>query len=133
MSKRRPLHDPDRRKFLKGATLAGAAAVTPPVAASAPAVAPHASLKAAAPGPVQAALETSPPEKDPQTQTTSGGDFMVDVLKTLDIDYLAMNCASSFRGLHEAVLNHGGNIKPEQITRPNEEIAVHMAQGYAKI
>jgi len=27
---------------------------------------------------------------------------MVDVLKTLDIDYLAMNCASSFRGLHEA-------------------------------
>src|SRR3979411_2782759 len=30
-----------------------------------------------------------------------------------DIDYLAMNCASSFRGLHEAVINHGGNAKPE--------------------
>jgi acetolactate synthase-1/2/3 large subunit len=58
---------------------------------------------------------------------------MVDVLKTLDIDYLAMNCASSFRGLHEAVLNHGGNTKPEILTCPHEEIAVHMAQGYAKI
>ena len=58
---------------------------------------------------------------------------MVDVFKTLDIDYLAMNCASSFRGLHEAVLNHGGNTKPEILTCPHEEIAVHMAQGYAKI
>jgi acetolactate synthase-1/2/3 large subunit len=44
-----------------------------------------------------------------------------------------MNCASSFRGLHEAVLNHGGNTKPEILTCPHEEIAVHMAQGYAKI
>jgi acetolactate synthase-1/2/3 large subunit len=58
---------------------------------------------------------------------------MVDVFKTLDIDYLAMNSASSFRGLHEAVINHGGNTKPEIITCPHEEIAVHMAQGYAKI
>ena len=67
------------------------------------------------------------------TQTSSGGDFMVDVFKTLDIEYLAMNCASSFRGLHEAVLNHGNNKKPEILTCPHEEIAVHMAQGYAKI
>jgi len=58
---------------------------------------------------------------------------MVDVFKTLDIDYLAMNCASSFRGLHEAVINHGGNSKPEIITCPHEEIAVHMGQGYAKM
>src|SRR5205085_4973438 len=70
--------------------------------------------------------------KDPVNQTSSGGEFMVDVLKSLDIDYLAMNCASSFRGLHEALVNHGGN-KPEIITCPHEEIAVHMAQGYAKI
>src|SRR5205085_4173505 len=41
--------------------------------------------------------------------------------------------ASSCRGLHEAVLNHGGNLKPEILTCPHEEIAVHMAQGYAKI
>ena len=61
MSKRRPLPDPDRRKFLKGATLAGAAAVTP-VAASAQVAAPRANLKAAAPGPIQTAFETSPPE-----------------------------------------------------------------------
>src|SRR5215468_685926 len=134
MSKRRPLPDPDRRKFLKGATLAGAAAaVTPPAAASAQVAAPRAELKAAAPGPIQTALETSPPEKDPVTQTTSGGDFMVDVLKTLDIDYLAMNCASSFRGLHEAVVNYGKNVRPEILTCNHEEIAVAMGHGYAKM
>ena len=126
--------DAGRRNFLKGATLAGAAALAPPVVASTQASDPSkGSTKAAVPGPRLAAVETMPPSKDPVSQTTSGGDFMVDVFKTLDIDYLAMNCASSFRGLHEAVLNHGGNTKPEILTCPHEEIAVHMAQGYAKI
>src|SRR5262249_45212248 len=122
-----------RRNFWKGATMAGAAALTAPARAATapPAVAPRA--KAVPPGPRLAAAETMPPIKDPVTQTTGGGDFMVDVFKTLDIDYLAMNCASSFRGLHEAVLNHGGNTKPELLTCPHGEIAVHIAQGYAKI
>jgi len=51
------------------------------------------------------AADTQAPTKDSVTQSSSGGDFMVDVMKSLDIDYLAMNCASSFRGLHEAVIN----------------------------
>src|SRR6516225_5821392 len=129
-----PLTDSARRNFLKGATLASVAAITTPaIADTSFTEEARKSKKAAAPGPKLAAVETLPPTKDPTTQTTSGGDFMVDVLKTLDIDYLAMNCASSFRGLHEAVLNHGGNTKPEILTCPHEEIAVHMAQGYAKI
>ena len=57
---------------------------------------------------------------------------MTDVLNSLGIEYLAINCASSYRGLHEAVINHGGN-KPEIITCVHEDIAVHLAQGYAKI
>src|SRR5580692_11289840 len=104
MSKRSSSADSGRRNFLKGATLAGAAAETMP-----------------------------PADPDPVTQSSSGGDFMVDVLRSLEIDYLAMNCASSFRGLHEAVINHGGNVKPEILTCPHEEIAVEMAHGYAKI
>ena len=134
MPKRSNSPDAGRRNFLKGATLAGAAALATPVAASTEAAKPPGgSAKATVPGPRLAAAETMPPSKDPVTQTSSGGDFMVDVFKTLDIEYLAMNCASSFRGLHEAVLNHGGNTKPEILTCPHEEIAVHMAQGYAKI
>ena len=134
MPKRSNALDAGRRNFLKGATIAGAAALATPVAANTPiSGVPQPRVKAAVPGPKLAAAETMPPSKDPVSQSTSGGDFMVDVFKTLDIDYLAMNCASSFRGLHEAVLNHGGNTKPEILTCPHEEIAVHMAQGYAKI
>ncbi|AMN42003.1 thiamine pyrophosphate-binding protein [Rhodoplanes sp. Z2-YC6860] len=119
-----------RRNFLKGAALAGTAAVA--VAPTAEAAVPVAKLKAPGPGPRQIAVETTAPVKDPATQSSSGGDFMVDVFKTLDIEYLAMNCASSFRGLHEAVLNHNNN-KPEILTCPHEEIAVAMGHGYAKI
>ncbi len=134
MPKRSNSPDTGRRNFLKGATIAGAAALATPVAANTTSFdAPRADAKAAVPGPRLAAVETLPPSKDPVSQSTSGGDFMVDVFKTLDVEYLAMNCASSFRGLHEAVLNHGGNTKPEILTCPHEEIAVHMAQGYAKI
>ncbi|HXW23886.1 MAG TPA: thiamine pyrophosphate-binding protein, partial [Xanthobacteraceae bacterium] len=127
----RDLPRADRRKFLKGAALTGAAALTP-AAATAQAI-PRADLKAAVPGPKLVAAETLPPAADPVNQGSSGGEFMVDVLKTLDIDYLAMNCASSFRGVHEALVNYGGNSKPEILTCPHEEIAGHMAQGYAKI
>jgi acetolactate synthase I/II/III large subunit len=134
MPKRNHPLDPGRRNFLKGATLAGAAALTTPAAAK-PDIdsSSRANAKAAVPGPRLVAAETMPPSSDPVSQSSSGGDFMVDVFKTLDIEYLAMNCASSFRGLHEAVINHGGNTKPEILTCPHEDIAVHMAQGYAKM
>jgi acetolactate synthase I/II/III large subunit len=132
MPKRRNEPDSHRRNFLKGAGLAGAAALSP-MAVGAQVSAPKQDLKAPAPGSKQIAVETLPPIKDLINQTSSGGDFMVDVLKTLDIDYLAMNCASAFRGIHESFINYGKNTKPEILTCPHEEIAVHMAQGYAKI
>jgi acetolactate synthase-1/2/3 large subunit len=128
-----------RRNFLKGAGLVGAAAATaaaPPVAANAFPAAPQdrlqERLKAALPGPRQIAAETTAPDNDPVNQTSSGGDYMVDVLNSLGIEYLAINCASSYRGLHEAVINHGGN-KPEIITCVHEDIAAHIGQGYAKM
>ncbi|HEY2530763.1 MAG TPA: thiamine pyrophosphate-dependent enzyme [Xanthobacteraceae bacterium] len=133
MAKRSHSPHASRRNFLKGAGLVGAAAaVTPPVGANAVPAAPPESLKAALPGPQQTAFETLAPDADPANQTSSGGDFMADVLNSLGIEYLAINCASSYRGLHEAVINHANN-KPEIITCVHEDIAVHLAQGYAKM
>jgi acetolactate synthase-1/2/3 large subunit len=133
MSKRRQPADANRRNFLKGAGLVGAAAaVTPPVAASAMTAAPLEKAKASLPGPRQVAAESLPPSGDPVNQSSSGGDFMTDVINSLGIEYMFINCASSYRGLHEAIINHGNN-KPEIITCVHEDIAVHMAQGYAKI
>ncbi len=61
-----------------------------------------------------------------------GSDFMVDVIKSIGIDYIASNPASSFRSLHESIVNYGGNRKPEFLTCMHEESSVAMAHGYAK-
>ena len=58
---------------------------------------------------------------------------MVDVLKSLDFEYIAANPGSTFRGLHESLINYGGNKKPELLTCCHEESSVAMAHGYAKI
>ncbi len=62
-----------------------------------------------------------------------GSDFMVDVIKTLDIDYISTNPAHSFRGLHESLISYGKNKKPEWLTCLHEEVAVGMGHGYFKI
>ena len=57
---------------------------------------------------------------------------MVDVLKSLDLEYVASNPAASFRGLHESIINYGNNQAPEFLTCLHEESAVAMAHGYFK-
>jgi acetolactate synthase-1/2/3 large subunit len=60
-----------------------------------------------------------------------GSDLVVDLLHLYDIPYVSMNPGSSFRGLHDSLVNYGDN-KPEMITCQHEEIAVGIAHGYAK-
>jgi acetolactate synthase-1/2/3 large subunit len=60
-------------------------------------------------------------------------DFMVDVFKSLNMEYMFAMCASSFIGIHESIINYAGNRNPECITCTHEEISVAMANGYAKI
>jgi acetolactate synthase-1/2/3 large subunit len=119
-----------RRSFLKGAAAASAA-----LGAAAPAAVQSSTPPAAgnaAPLP-DVVAETMPPPADPVQQSSSGGDFILDVLKALDFDYVTQTPASTFRGLHEAIINYGSNKKPEMISCTHEEIAVAMAHGYAKI
>jgi acetolactate synthase-1/2/3 large subunit len=121
----------DRRKFLKGAAAGAAAfAAIPAVAGAQPAEAPRAG--SAQPMPKEPETGT-PAELDVLTENRSGSDFMVDVIKSLGIEYVAANPGSSFRGLHESVINYGGNENPEFITCCHEESAVAMAHGYSKI
>jgi len=65
-------------------------------------------------------------------QERCGSDFMVDVIKSLDIDYICANPGSSFRGLHESIINYGDNDLPELITCCHEESSVAMAHAYFK-
>ncbi|TMG75850.1 MAG: twin-arginine translocation signal domain-containing protein, partial [Betaproteobacteria bacterium] len=105
----------ERRDFLKTAAAGAAAAVT-----------------------AQAAEPTKPAAKEEKqlpgdiVVERPGSDFMVDVIKTLDLEYMTTNPGASFRSLHESLINHGGNKKPELLTCLHEESAVAMAHGYAK-
>ena len=125
----------DRRKFLAGVAVAGAATAAAPAAKAATAsAAASARVPSALPPTAEMiAAETGTPKALARTQTPDGSDFMVDVIKTLDIEYLPSNAASSFRGLHESLNNYGGNKKPEFLTVNHEEIGVAMAHGYFKI
>ncbi len=120
----------DRRAFLKSAAVTGAAAL---VAGRGSATAEQSPPSAPATAPI------APRESDPSgvvdvlTTDRPGGDFMVDVIKTLNFDYIAANPGSSFRGIHESIINYGGNRAPEFITCCHEESSVAMSQGYFKI
>jgi acetolactate synthase-1/2/3 large subunit len=120
----------DRRKFLKGAAAGAAVLAAGPVAAKAQ----PAEARRAIPPAMSAAAETAIPSlKDMMTADRTGSDYMVDVLKSLGFEYVCANPGSSFRGIHESIINYGGNSKPEFITCCHEESSVAMAHGYYKI
>lgn len=65
-------------------------------------------------------------------QTLWGSDAIAATLRELDIPYLALNPGASFRGLHDSLVNHLGNARPQMLLTLHEESAVAIAQGYAK-
>ncbi len=79
-----------------------------------------------------AAAETGAPQVPANGGGRPGSDFMVDVIKTLDIKYLPANPAASYRGLHESLIDYGKNTMPEFLTCMHEESAVGMCHGYFK-
>jgi thiamine pyrophosphate-dependent acetolactate synthase large subunit-like protein len=113
----------DRRGFLRGAATGAAIGAAGLIAKPPIALAQQAAQKPEA--------ATSPVEVSANTRC--GADFMVDVIKSLGIEYCAANPGTSFRGLHEAVINYGNNKDPEFLTCLHEESSVAMAHGYAKI
>jgi thiamine pyrophosphate-dependent acetolactate synthase large subunit-like protein len=60
-----------------------------------------------------------------------GSDLIVDLMLRYGIEHVALNPGSSFRGLHDSIVNYAQN-RPEIIECPHEEIAVQIAHGYAK-
>ncbi|MGP0073452.1 MAG: thiamine pyrophosphate-binding protein [Bryobacteraceae bacterium] len=126
-----------RRGFLKGAAVgaaAGAAALVSPTPAEPQEPAPR--TTALPPTAAQRAAENATPAaavEDVQIVERPGADYMVDVFRSLGFEYLFATPGSSFRGIHESVINHGGNRNPEFITFTHEELSVAAANGYAKI
>lgn len=62
-----------------------------------------------------------------------GSDAIADVLRALDVPYVLLNPGASFRGLHDSLVNHLGNDRPQMLMVLHEEHAVAIAHGYTKI
>jgi acetolactate synthase-1/2/3 large subunit len=131
--------DAGRREFVKGAALGAASLVVPGAQPGANAAAPPPRPAVIAPTDAQAQIEfgyvqapAAAPTLAPAPSAVHASDFMVDVLKTLDLEYAAINPGSAFQGLHESIVNYGRNTMPEMLTCLHEESAVAMAHGYAK-
>src|SRR3954466_12225829 len=90
----------NRRNFLKGAAAGAAAFVAQPAVAAA---------QQQAPTQVAAAIPARPAEVDTPEGGKHASDFMVDVFKSLGMEYMFAMCASSFIGIHESIINYAGN------------------------
>ena len=58
-------------------------------------------------------------------------DVIVDLIKHYGFPYIALNPGASYRGLHDSLVNYGGNDPPILLCQ-HEKIAVQIAHGYAK-
>src|SRR5262245_40625970 len=130
----------NRRRFLKGAAAGaaagGAALMGAPIAGAQSQQAAAPPRGTASPPSARAlAAETEPVSihADVLTADDPGSDFMVDVVKSLGIEYVAANPGSSFRSLHESFINYGGNKNPEWLTCCHEESSIAIADGYFRV
>ena len=62
-----------------------------------------------------------------------GSDSIAQCLRSLGLPYLALNPGASYRGLHDSLVNHLGNEHPQMLLCLHEEVAISLAQGYAKV
>jgi len=126
----------DRRNFLKNAGTGAAALVAGATAAPGVAQAQQqqtAQVRPVTPLMTKEAESAMPASLQVLENQRPGSDFMVDVIKSLGFEYVCANPGSSFRSLHESLLNYGGNKSPEFLTCCHEESSVAMAHGYYKI
>ncbi len=135
-----------RRRFLRhaAASAAGATSLVANIpglkvddaAAAEVALSRRTGTGAAIPAPTAAQLArdagaVAPPSVPPRTVVRPGSDLIVDALRSVGVQFVMANPASSFEGMQESIINYGMN-DIEFITALHEESAVAAAHGYAK-
>ena len=66
-----------------------------------------------------------------QSQSEYGSDLVVEMIRSLQIPFVSLNPGASYRGIHDSIVNFAGG-GPEIVLCCHEEIAVAVAQGYAR-
>ena len=85
--------------------------------------------------PLSAAIERPAGTSAPSDEAGArfGSDVVAETLRALDIPYIALNPGASYRGLHDSLVNHLGNTRPQMLVCLHEESAVALAHGWAKV
>lgn len=126
-----------RRGFIGASVAGGASTVLPAVAFGVGNAAPETPRPVSTPPDavkMEREVGISVPSVPTATVRRAASDLMVQVLRDLEIEYVALNPGSSFEGLQESLINYGErpNHMPEVISAMHEGAAVDMAHGYGR-
>ena len=83
--------------------------------------------------PEQSPADMEAPLASPADTRIWGSDMVAEAIRNVDLEYVALNPGASFRGLHDSLVNHNGNRRPQMLLCLHEENAVSIAHGYAKV
>ncbi len=62
-----------------------------------------------------------------------GSDVVAEVMRRLNLKYIALVPGASYRGFHDSIVNYLGNENPQMVICLHEEHAVSIADGYGKV
>tara|TARA_B100002003_G_scaffold236435_1_gene252405 strand:+ start:1402 stop:3180 length:1779 start_codon:yes stop_codon:yes gene_type:complete len=79
-----------------------------------------------------AAIE-APVGVEPANAPEWGSDLAAELLRRLEVEWIALVPGSSYRGLQDSLVNHLGNRDPQMLVCLHEEHAVAIAHGWAKV
>ena len=75
---------------------------------------------------------TDRPEGKVDDKVGFGSDVAAQMLRRFGFKYVSLNPGASYRGLHDSIVNHIGNVDPSMLLCLHEDHAVGIAHGYAK-
>ena len=72
------------------------------------------------------------PEGTPDDKVAWGSDIAAQLLRRFNFPYISLNPGASYRGVHDSIVNHLGNVTPSMVLCQHEDHSVAIAHGYAK-
>ena len=72
------------------------------------------------------------PEGAPDEKVAWASDVAAQMLRRFGFPYVSLNPGASYRGLHDSLVNHLGNVDPGIILCLHEDHAIGIAHGYSK-
>src|SRR2546423_14869554 len=79
----------------------------------------------------RAQIEEQAGQSKPANYRGWQSDVIVDLVKRYGFPHITLNPGASFRGLHDSLVNYGGNDPPGKLGQP-QDIAGQSAHAYAQ-